>query len=94
MRRFENHFAGFLFLKGLAEEMGSELLIARFLKKTERVLACFVRLSKSRLAIPSTPPKRAAHLRRELPVQQEGVQTNGDSTERSGMCQMLFAKSH
>lgn len=38
--------------------MGSELLIARFLKKTERVLACFVRLSKSRLAIPSTPPKK------------------------------------
>lgn len=33
------------------------------------------------------PPKRAAHLKRELPVQQEGVQTNGDSTEDHSQCQ-------
>jgi hypothetical protein len=46
--RLEIHLlAEFYFVRGLAEEMGSELLIARFLKKTERVLACFVRLSKS-----------------------------------------------
>jgi hypothetical protein len=38
--------------------------------------------------------KKAAYLKRGLPVQQEGVQTNGNYTEMGGVCQMLFGYAY
>jgi hypothetical protein len=83
-------------MKRLAEEMGSELLIARFLKKPNG----FWHVSSD--CQRATPPRRVnsqfqarlheerAYLKRELPVQQEGVQTNGNSTEGNWHCQPHF----